>query len=31
MNIIGGAIEVYHLLGPGLLESAYLACLSTRL
>lgn len=26
-NIIGAAIEVHKILGPGLLESAYVACL----
>jgi GxxExxY protein len=29
--IIGAAIEVHRALGPGLLESAYLACLSYEL
>ena len=27
-RVIGCAIEVHRTLGPGLLESAYLACLS---
>jgi GxxExxY protein len=27
-TIIGAAIQVHRTLGPGLLESAYLACLS---
>ena len=30
-RIIGAAIEVHKALGPGLLESAYEACLSTEL
>ena len=30
-KIIGAAIEVHHRLGPGLLESAYEACLSFEL
>ena len=30
-NIIGAAIEVHRALGPGLLESAYEACLSFEL
>ena len=30
-KIIGGAIEVHRALGPGLLESAYEACLSFEL
>lgn len=30
-NIIGGAIEVHRALGPGLLESAYLRCLTKEL
>ena len=29
--IIGAAIEVHHALGPGLLESAYAACLAYEL
>ena len=29
--IIGGAIEVHRRLGPGLLESAYRACLAYQL
>jgi len=27
-SIIGGAIQVHRVLGPGLLESAYVACLA---
>ncbi|MHB8934302.1 MAG: GxxExxY protein, partial [Bellilinea sp.] len=30
-NIIGAAIEVHKTLGPGLLESAYQACLAREL
>lgn len=30
-NIIGGAIEVHRVLGPGLLESSYEACLAREL
>jgi hypothetical protein len=30
-EIIGGAIEVHRLLGPGLLESAYEECLAKEL
>lgn len=30
-NIIGAAIDVHRVLGPGLLESAYEACLSHEL
>jgi GxxExxY protein len=30
-EIIGAAIEVHRLLGPGLLESAYEECLSKEL
>ena len=30
-EIIGGAIEVHRLLGPGLLESAYVECLCWEL
>jgi GxxExxY protein len=30
-DIIGGAISVHQALGPGLLESAYKACLATEL
>jgi GxxExxY protein len=30
-NIIGAAIEVHRALGPGLLESAYEACLAFEL
>ena len=30
-NIIGGAIDVHRALGPGLLESAYEACLTFEL
>src|SRR4051794_1997457 len=30
-KIIGAAIEVYRELGPGLLESAYVACLAHEL
>ena len=30
-KIIGGAIEVHRALGPGLLESAYVACLAYEL
>jgi GxxExxY protein len=30
-DIIGGAIRVHRELGPGLLESAYSACLATEL
>ena len=30
-EIIGGAIEVHRVLGPGLLESAYQACLCREL
>ena len=30
-DIIGGAISVHQELGPGLLESAYCACLATEL
>ncbi len=30
-TIIGAAIQVHRTLGPGLLESAYLACLSYEL
>ncbi|MFP3386179.1 GxxExxY protein, partial [Tritonibacter sp. SIMBA_163] len=30
-EVIGGAIEVHRQLGPGLLESAYEACLSHEL
>jgi len=30
-SIIGAAIEVHRALGPGLLESAYEACLSTSM
>jgi GxxExxY protein len=30
-SIIGAAIEVHHILGPGLLESAYEACLAFEL
>jgi GxxExxY protein len=30
-EIIGAVIEVHHLLGPGLLESAYEECLSKEL
>ena len=30
-TIIGAAIEVHRSLGPGLLESAYEACLSSEL
>lgn len=30
-RIIGGAIEVHRALGPGLLESAYRACLTREL
>jgi GxxExxY protein len=29
--IIGGAIQVHRVLGPGLLESAYEACLAFEL
>ena len=30
-QVIGAAIEVHHLLGPGLLESAYASCLAFEL
>ena len=30
-RIIGAAIEVHHELGPGMLESAYEACLAYEL
>ena len=30
-KIIGAALEVHHELGPGLLENAYLSCLSAEL
>ena len=30
-EVVGAAIEVHRSLGPGLLESAYLACLSREL
>jgi GxxExxY protein len=30
-NIIGSAIEVHKIVGPGLLESAYEACLAFEL
>jgi GxxExxY protein len=30
-TVIGGAIEVHRVLGPGLLESAYEACLASEL
>ncbi len=30
-NVIGAAIEVHRVLGPGLLESAYETCLAYEL
>ena len=30
-KVIGGAIEVHRVLGPGLLESAYEQCLAREL